>query len=76
VLIAMLGGVASFGASGALLGPLVVRLSLEGLSIVAARRDASAAQAGDAANATAGSDGLRRPEGAGPRDALAGARAT
>ncbi len=76
VLIAMLGGVASFGASGALLGPLVVRLSLEGLSIVAARRDAAAAQAGDAANATGGSDGLPEPEGAGQRDAHAGARAT
>jgi predicted PurR-regulated permease PerM len=38
VLIAMLGGVAAFGPTGALLGPLLVRLSLESLSILAARR--------------------------------------
>ncbi len=38
VLISMLGGVAAFGATGALLGPLVVRLCVESLAIVAERR--------------------------------------
>ena len=38
VLIAMLGGVAAFGATGALLGPLVVRLCVEALAIAAERR--------------------------------------
>jgi predicted PurR-regulated permease PerM len=38
VLISMLGGVAAFGATGALLGPLVVRLCVESLAIVADRR--------------------------------------
>jgi predicted PurR-regulated permease PerM len=34
LLIAMLGGVAAFGAFGLLLGPLMVRLSLEGWEIL------------------------------------------
>jgi predicted PurR-regulated permease PerM len=38
VLISMLGGAAALGATGALLGPLVVRLSVEALAIVAERR--------------------------------------
>ena len=38
VLIAMLGGVAAFGATGALLGPLVLRLCVEALAIAAERR--------------------------------------
>lgn len=33
VLISMLGGIAAFGASGVLLGPLLVRLAVEGLAI-------------------------------------------
>ncbi len=41
VLISMLGGVAVFGATGALLGPLLVRLCVEALAIVADRRDAA-----------------------------------
>lgn len=38
VLVSMLGGIALLGATGALLGPLVVRLSVESLAIVAQRR--------------------------------------
>lgn len=38
VLISMLGGVAAFGATGALLGPLVVRLCVESLAIASERR--------------------------------------
>lgn len=39
VLVSMLGGIVVFGATGALLGPLVVRLAVESLAIVAERRD-------------------------------------
>ncbi|MFI5302437.1 MAG: AI-2E family transporter, partial [Polyangiales bacterium] len=38
VLVAMLGGIAVFGASGALLGPLLVRLCVEALAIESERR--------------------------------------
>jgi predicted PurR-regulated permease PerM len=38
VLISMLGGAAALGATGALLGPLVVRLTVEALAIAAERR--------------------------------------
>lgn len=38
VLISMLGGVAAFGPTGALLGPLVVRLCVEALAIASERR--------------------------------------
>jgi predicted PurR-regulated permease PerM len=40
VLISMLGGVAAFGATGALLGPLLVRLCVEALAITSGRREA------------------------------------
>lgn len=38
VLISMLGGIAAFGATGALLGPLLVRLCVESLAIASERR--------------------------------------
>jgi predicted PurR-regulated permease PerM len=41
VLISMLGGIAIFGATGALLGPLVVRLCVESLAIASERRRAT-----------------------------------
>jgi predicted PurR-regulated permease PerM len=40
ILISMLGGVATFGATGALLGPLLVRLCVEALAITAELRQA------------------------------------
>jgi predicted PurR-regulated permease PerM len=38
VLVSILGGVAVFGAAGALLGPLVVRLCIESLAIVSEKQ--------------------------------------
>ena len=38
VLVSMIGGVAMFGAAGALLGPLVIRLSVEALAIISEMR--------------------------------------
>jgi predicted PurR-regulated permease PerM len=44
VLVSMFGGIAGFGPSGALLGPLVVRLCIEALAIVAERRQRVSAE--------------------------------
>jgi predicted PurR-regulated permease PerM len=46
VLVSMLGGVAVFGAAGALLGPLLVRLCVEALAIVSEERDGRSVAAG------------------------------
>ena len=45
VLVSMLGGIAAFGASGALLGPLIARLAVEVLAIVREQRVFSAPDA-------------------------------
>jgi predicted PurR-regulated permease PerM len=71
VLISMLGGVAAIGATGALLGPLVVRLCVESLAIVAERRRKDLAPASGIA-ATA-SDSPRTPDR--PTSSVVGAEA-
>jgi predicted PurR-regulated permease PerM len=50
VLVSMLGGIAIFGAAGALLGPLLLRLCIESLALVSEERRADSPKLGDAAN--------------------------
>ena len=57
VVVSMLGGVAAFGATGALLGPLLVRLAVEALAIAADRRRDEPGRSVDLAGRNGGAHG-------------------
>lgn len=74
VLASMLGGVAVFGAKGALLGRLLVRLAVESLEIVTDRRREELGRSAEVAGRNGGEHGSLGPEGTAPAERPGGSR--